>query len=116
MIRLQPDWIGDLMRLWVAQDWADVQDKLGYPEVSPMFALGLGSSTEDDVTGYSAAEGRAMSAAVEWLRLVHWEHWRALSRQFRPHLRAELPPKDGDRELVLEAGKMLADYIDKVLG
>lgn len=116
MIRLEPDWVGDLVSLWVAQDWADAQQRLGYPDVSPMFARALGNSSEEDPTGYSSAEVRAMAAAIDWLRLVHWEHWRALSREFRSFSRSELPPKEGDRERVLEAGKMLADYIDNVLG
>lgn len=117
MIRLQPEWVGELVSMWAARDWADAQQDLGFPTVSPMFAKSMGTAFEaEDVTGYSSAEVRAMAAAVDWLKLVHPDHYRALSREFRTWTRRTLEAKDGDRELVLEAGQMLAEYIDKVLG
>ena len=117
MIRLQPEWIGELVSQWAAKDWVDASHDLGFPTVSPMFAKGIGSSFEfEDVTGYSSAELRAMAAAIEWLHLRHPDHWRALSREFRTWTRRTLEAKPGDDALVLEAGQMIADYIDKVLG
>lgn len=117
MIRLQPDWIGELVSMWAAKDWSDAHGALGYPTVSPMFARAVGIVTEsEDVTGYSSAELRAMAAAIDWLQLHHPEHWRALSREFRVWTRSTLPRQDGDDALVLEAGALLAKYIDEILG
>lgn len=117
MIRLEPDWIGELVSMWAAKDWSDAQGDLGFPTVSPMFAKAVGIVTEaEDVTGYSSAELRAVVAAVDWLQVRHPEHWRALSREFRTWTRRTLERKDGDDQLVLEAGALLAKYIDDVLG
>lgn len=117
MIRIEPDWVGELLGQWAAHDWADARGDLGYPTVSPMFAKAVGTSFElEDVTGYSRAELRAMVAAVDWLKLNHEDHWRALSREFRTWSRRTLEAKEGDRERVLEAGRMLEKYIDDVLG
>ena len=117
MIRLQPDWVGELVSMWAARDWADAHGDLGYPTVSPMFARAVGNVTEwEDPTGYSSAELRAVVAAVDWLQTNHPEHWRALSREFRTWTRRTLEAKEGDRELVLEAGLLLANYIDEILG
>ncbi len=115
-MRLQPDWVADLAAAWAREDWTDVAQSIGYPSVSPMFKRVAGADATDDATGYSHAETRAMSAAMEWLHLRHYEHWRALARALRPHLRAQLPERAGDRELIEQAGPMLAEYIDQVLG
>jgi hypothetical protein len=117
MIRLQPEWVGELLGQWAAADWRDAQQDLGFPTVSPMFSKAVGFATEsEDVTGYSHAELRAMVAAVDWLQLTYPDHYRALSREFRGWTRRTLEAKDGDRERVLEAGRMLEKYIDNVLG
>lgn len=117
MIRIEPDWCGELLSQWARSDAVDARDDLGFPTVSPMFAKAIGTATEfEDVTGYSSAELRAVAAAIDWLQLRHPEHWRALSREFRTWTRRTLEAKDGDRELVLEAGKMIAKYIDETLG
>lgn len=117
MIRLQPEWVGELVSMWAARDWADTHGDLGYPTVSPMFAKALGHTTEwEDPTGYSSSELRAMAAAVDWLKANHPEHWRALSREFRQWTRRTLEGKEGDNQLVLDAGALLAGYIDKMLG
>jgi hypothetical protein len=82
-----------------------------------MFAKTTAFAAEvEDVEGYSSAELRAMTAAVDWLQLTHPDHWRALSREFRQWTKKDLRAKDNDRELVLEAGKLLAKYIDETLG
>jgi hypothetical protein len=117
MIRIQPDWVGELLGQWAAKDWSDAQHDLGFPTVSPMFAKAVGTSFEsEDVTGYSRAELRAMVAGVDWLQLHHPEHYRALSREFRTWTRRTLARRDGDDQLVREAGRMLEKYIDETLG
>ena len=117
MIRLEPDWVGELVSRWASKDWVDTRDELGYPQVSPMFSRVVGTSIEcEDVTDYSSAELRAVAAAIDWLQLVHPEHWRALSREFRTWTRTTLVAKDGDQALVIEAGKLIADYVDNILG
>jgi hypothetical protein len=116
MIRLQPEWIGELASSWARDDWGSVSRELGYPDVSPMFKRIASVDSSEDAMGYSSAEVRAMAAAMEWLHLRHYEHWRALVRMLRPHLRGKLLAQDNDEELAMGAGKMLAEYIDKVLG
>jgi len=51
-----------------------------------------------------------------WLHLNHPDHWRALSREFKGWTRSALEAKEGDQELVLEAGRLLEKYIDTALG
>ncbi len=117
MSRIKPDWVGELLGQWAANDWRNAQQDLGFPSVSPMFARAVGTSFElEDVTGFSRAEFRAMVAAVDWLHLNHPDHWRALSREFKGWTRRALEAKEGDRELVLEAGRLLEKYIDTALG
>lgn len=117
MIRIKPEWCGELLSMWAAKDWSDAQMDMGYPSVSPMFAKTTAFASEsEDVEGYSSAELRAMTAAVEWLHLNHPDHYRALSREFRQWTRSKTEGKEGDDQRVLEAGKMIAEYIDKVLG
>lgn len=117
MTRIQPEWVGELLGQWAASDWRDAQQDLGYPSVSPMFAKTVGATFQaEEVTGYSHAELQAMIAAVEWLHLTHQDHWRALSREFRGWTRSTLEERPNDRELVLEAGRMIEKYIDDVLG
>lgn len=117
MIRIEPDWCGELLSMWAAKDWSDAQGDLGFANVSPMFSKTIAFASEaEDVAGYSSAELRAMTAAVEWLQLTKPDHWRALSREFRQWTKKDLPEKPNDRELVLEAGRLLAKYIDETLG
>lgn len=116
MIRLQPDWVNELAHHWARGDWSQVDHELGYPTVSPMFKRVSGVDSSEDVTGYSSAEVLAMAAAMEYLHLRHYEHWRALARLLRPHLRDTLPGKEGDAALAIEAGRLLEKYIDETLG
>lgn len=116
MIRLQPDWVGELLGHWASKDWAEARQDLGFPRVSPMFARAMGSSLDaEDVVGYSVAEVRAVVAAVDWLQERHPEHWRALSREFRAWTRSTLEGKEGDDELVLQAGTLIAQFVDRAL-
>lgn len=108
-----PDWVRDLLGLWAERDWHDAQMPLGLPTVSPMFARGMGiSSDSEDVGGYSSAEVRAMAAAVERLRETYPDHWRALSRAIRPWTRRDLAKTDEDAQLVAQAMKLLEKYVD----
>lgn len=109
-----PDWVKDLLGLLAAKDWHDAQMPLGLPTVSPMFKA-LGSHHEEDVGGYSTLEVQTMAEAVEWLRLNHAEHWRALSRSIRPWTCQDLQKTDNDEQLVAEAMKMLEKFVDDVL-
>jgi len=116
-ITMQPSWVEDLLHQLDAREWGGVRRDLGYPSTSPTFARLAGGSVEcEDVTGYSAAEGRAMAEAVEWLHQHHPEHWRALSRSMRAWSRLILQPRDDDEVLVAEAGVMLAQRVDEILG
>ena len=116
-MRVPPEWVRDLLGLWASRDWSDAQQELGFPTVSPMFAPAVGQSAEaEDPTGFSSAEMRAMAAAVDWLHLVHPDHWRALSRELRPWTRRTLEAKPGDRHLAIEAASLIEKYIDNVLG
>lgn len=116
MIKLEPEWIGDLLGLWSRQDWHDSERHLGFPTVSPMFAKAVGVVAEtEEVAGYSSAELKAMTAAIDWLQVHYAEHYRALSRELRPWARKNLVATDDDPLLVLQAAKMVADYIDKIL-
>lgn len=114
-MRLEPPWIGELLVMWAARDWADAQRELGYPSVSPMFSRAVGSSASEDVTEFSSAEMRAIVAAVEWLQCEHPQHWRALSREYRSWTRATLQAGDDDERLVIEAGALLAARVDALL-
>jgi len=111
-----PDWVRDLLGLWAHQDWAAAQGELGYPTVSPMFSRAVGTQAEcEDVTGYSSEELRVMGQAIDWLQSDHPEHWRALSRSFRPWTRAALERKDGDEVLAIEAAILIANFMDQKL-
>ena len=115
-MRLEPDWCAELLSSWAASDWRESQIDLGLPTVCPSFKGLVETNTEVDVTGYSTAEVQAIAAAVEYLHLRHPEHYRALCRRFRPWMRAKMPAKDGDDQRVAESVKMIADYVDKILG
>jgi hypothetical protein len=110
------DWVRDLLGLWAERDWHDAQMPLGLPTVSPMFAKGMGISSEtEDVGGYSTIEVKVMAEAVEWLREHKPDHWRALSREIRPWSRKDLPKTDNDRLLVVESMLMLQKIVDETL-
>lgn len=113
--RLTPDWIDDLAQQWAREDWRDLDYELGYPSVSPMWRRIADVSSVDDMEGYSSAEIRAMAIAMDWLHMEHPDHWRALARQLRPHLRRALPATERDAELADAAGAMLAKKVDQLL-
>jgi|GEM_PF-3339746 len=116
MIRIEPDWCSELLSHWARSDWHETLQDLGMPSVCPSFKGLVETSSEIDATGYSPAEVQAIAAAVEWMHLRHEDHYRALCRHFRPWLRSQMPSKDGDEQRVIEAAKMIADYVDKILG
>lgn len=111
-----PPWAVELLAGWARSDWRDTEQILGLPSVSPTFRGLLEVSTEIDVSGYSSAEVQAVAAAVEQLHVKYPEHYRALSRCFRPWARDKLPAGDDDERLVREAVQMVADFVDKSLG
>lgn len=111
-----PAWVDELLRVWAGGDWGQAKRDLGYPSVSPMFRGVADAAEEVEVTGYSPLEVRAVQAAVDWLHLVHEAHWRALTRHWRPWLRDSLAESPDDERLVVEAGQMIASYVDRVLG
>lgn len=111
-----PDWAAELLTDWSRSDWREASDTLGLPTVCPSFKGLIQTSEEVDVTGYSAAEVRAIAAAVDYLHLTHPDHYRVICRHFRPHMRSKLEEKHGDAELLQSAVAMVAEYVDKVLG
>ena len=117
MIRLQPDWIGELVSICSSDDWSDASQPLDYPSVSPMFRKLIPDLAEaDDVTGYSSAEVRACKAGIEWLSKTHPNEYRALAREFQPWKRKHLEATEHDRELAMHAGKLLAKFVDVYCG
>lgn len=112
-MRLKPDWIGELINICSADDWAEAQRPLDYPSVSPMFKRMLPELAEaEDAEGYSALEVRACRAGIEWLSARHPQEFAALCWQFWPWKRRHLERADNHDELVLRAGHLLANYVD----
>lgn len=111
-----PPWAVELLSDWARSEWRDAQHELGLPRVSPTFRGLLEVSSEVDVTGYSSAEVQAVAAAVEHLHAQHPEHYRALSRFFRPWSKSKLAATDDEERLLREAIQMAADFVDKTLG
>jgi hypothetical protein len=114
-MRIEPEWVGELLGQWALRDWADARQELGYPRVSPMFSRAVHGRDADDAMGYSAAEIQAVVVAVEWLQAEHPDHWRAVSREFKAWTRATLEQRDNDHELVAHAAKLIAKKIDQLL-
>lgn len=115
MIRLQPDWIGELVSLASKDDWADTTSALDYPSVSPMFKRLIPSMAEsDDVTGYSSAELTACKAGIEWLSQHHPAEYAALAWEFQPWKRKHLAKHKDHQDLVMQAGALLAKFVDRL--
>lgn len=115
-MKLDPPWAAELLADWARAEWRDSQFELGLPSVSPTFRGLLEVSSEVEVTGYSSAEVQAIAAAVEHLHQQHAEHYRALSRHFRPWSKSKLAAGEHDDRLVREAVLMVAEFVDKLLG
>ena len=117
MIRLQPDWIGELVGICAADDWNDAQMPLDYPGVSPMFRRLMPELAEtDEVTGYSSAEVRACKMGLEFLAREHPIEYMALTWEFQPWQRRQVPLLDDHEALVLRAGELLAAFVDEMCG
>lgn len=113
MVRLQPEWIGELVSMCAQEDWQDVREQLGYPTVSPMFARFMPQTAEaDDVTGYSSAEVTACRAGIVWLNNNYPLEYAALQWEFQPGKRHMLLRDDDHDALVLHAGRLLAKFVD----
>ena len=107
-------WVRELLQVWADGDRAQVRRELGF-RTPPAWRDAAGDD-EADAGGYSALEVRAVAAAVDWLREAHPEHWRALSRLYRPWTRKTLPGGPQDASLVGEAYALLAARVDRQLG
>lgn len=117
MIRLEPEWIGELVSMAAKDDWSDATSSLDYPTVSPMFRKLMPEMAEsDDVTGYSSAEMRACKAAIEWLSQNHPEEYAALAWEFQPWKRKIIDKHDDHHALVMYAGRLLAKFVDAMCG
>lgn len=113
MTRLQPEWIGELLGICAADDWSDVQARLGHPSVSPMFRRLLPEREVEDVVGYSSAEVRACKAGIEWLAHAHPREHAALEWELHRWKRAHLQRQDDHESLLQAAAKLLAGFVDR---
>jgi len=116
MTKLNPPWAEELLRNWAEDGWREAQIDLGLPKVCPSFRGLTEISDEVDVGGYSPAEVKAIAAAVDHIKLTSPDHYRALSRHFRPWTRGQMQHETGDDLRLQEAVQMIADYVDKTLG
>lgn len=117
MIRLEPDWVGELVSMCSKDDWSDTTSHLDYPTISPMFKKLIPDMAEtDDVTGFSSAELRACKMAIEWLNVNHPEEYAALAWEFQPWKRKTLTQHADHHAMVMYAGRLIEKFIDKVCG
>ena len=117
MIRLEPDWIGELASMAAKADWSDATSALDYPNVSPMFRKLMPEMAEsDDVTGYSTLELAACKAGIEWLGKNYPDEYAALAWEFQPWKRTIIDKHDDHHALVLYAGRLLAKFVDAMCG
>jgi hypothetical protein len=113
MIRLRPDWIGELVSLAARDDWAETTSDLDYPRISPMFRKLLPETAEtDDAGGYSTVELRACRAGIDWLSKHYPEEYAALAWEFQPWKRKTLERQADHDERVIAAGALLAKFVD----
>lgn len=114
MIRLEPDWVGELVSMAAKDDWSATTSALDYPTVSPMFRKLLPEVTEtDDATGYSSAELAACKAGIEWLSKNYPAEYAALAWEFQPWKRKHLERSSDHHALVMYAGRLLAKFVDR---
>jgi hypothetical protein len=107
---LEPDWIADLLRLCAADDWGDVERRLGHASVSPMFARWLPDAEADG--SYTRAEIVACRAALERLSREQPDEYAAIIWQIDDWRRRKGPPAPGQADLAARAARRLADWID----
>jgi hypothetical protein len=116
-MRLQPDWLGELVSICVSDDWRGAQTELTWGEVSPMFRRLLPELAQsEDADGYSSLEVRACREGIEWLSTNHPAEFGALCWQFWDWKRKHLTRAENHDELLQRAGKLLADYVDRACG
>lgn len=114
-IGLEPVWVEDLLGLWAGASLRQASEALGFSAVSPMFRRCASDAEAEDVQGYSSAELRALSAAVERLRLEYPLEWAAIQRGFKPWTRSGIDGTD-DVGLLKRAGARLAGWVDAAVG
>lgn len=115
MIRLHPEWIGELVSMCARDNWADTTSPLDYPTISPMWRKLLPESAEsEDVGGYSSAELRACKAGIEHLSKMHPLEYTALRIEFQRRRHDVM--HENHRQLVLRAGQILAKFVDDMCG
>lgn len=110
---LEPDWIADLLRLCAADDWHDVERRLGHASVSPMFARFL-PETESDGS-YTRSEVAACRAALERLSREHPQEYAAIIWEMNDWRRRQGRPPPGQADLARRAGQLLVAWIDAEL-
>ena len=117
MIRLKPDWIGELVSLAAKEDLSDATAQLDYPSISPMFRRLMPEIAESsDVTGYSSAELAACKAGIEWIGKNYPEEYAALAWEFQPWKRKLIDKHEDHHALVMYAGRLLAKFVDAHCG
>lgn len=115
-MKIEPEWVADLVRMCSASDWSGLDASLGHPSVSPMFARLIPDlASTEDVSGYSSAEMQACKEGLEWLSDAHPDAYAALAWQFQRWRRKFAPQQQDHGVLVQRAATLLAQYIDKKL-
>jgi len=115
-VKIEPEWVADLVRKCLASDWSGLDASLGYPSVSPMFARLIPDlASTKDVSNCLSAETQACKEGLEWLSETHPDAHAALAWQFQRWSR-KFTPKQKDHDLLVQqAAALLAQYIDKKL-
>lgn len=116
-MKIEPEWVADLVRMCSASDWSGLNASLGYPSVSPMFARLIPDlASTENVSSDLSAEMQACKEGLEWLSKAHPDAYAALAWQFQRWRRKFTPQQQDHDLLVQQAATLLARYIDKKLG
>lgn len=116
-MKLQPEWVGELVSICSSDDWADAQQPLSWSSVSPMFRRLMPEMAEtDDATGYSSAEVRACKAGLDWLARDHPVEFSALAWEFQAWRRSHIERHQDHDALAQTAARLLADFVDRTCG
>lgn len=114
-IGITPDWAEDLLSIWAAADAGVETRRMGLVGASPMFRLwGVVDDAVDDDGSYGSAEVLAMRVAVERLQLQRPDLYTAVLAAFKPW--TGVAADASTRALAIEAGAVLAEWVDAALG